>query len=197
MKPRAPDTILTVAISFLLLWSLVLPLMFFGAADAALNNDNLVYCPLQKKWVAPASSPPVEAKVDVFDQICAAPGVKTNIFQNVFARLSAFQTIADARAAEDLIFDYLRHGDAVVKAFRGAPLPSPAQSAGLYAAEKALNNTNQPLFKLPLAAVCSQLRARPPTGKPLSVFSYNNPDCNLFDGNLSPNLLPRPPPVFS
>lgn len=184
------------AISLLLFACLMLPAVWCFGIKASQDERDSVYCPLQKTWTKPASAA-AKTRTNVFDQICATREAETHIFQNVFARLSAFQMIADANAAEDLIFDYLRHGDSAVRLYRGSPLPSPEQSAELIAAKAVLGVSHNPLHGLCLTtALCPQLCPRPPTDNPQAFLFDNSNFCRRFD-TCTPNLLPRPPPVFS
>ena len=194
-RPRAFQTKIISAISLLLFACLLLPAVaWFGIGASRIDRD-LVYCPLQKIWVKRASAV-VKTRINVFEQICATREVETNIFQNVFARLSALQVVADADTAEDLIFDYLRHGDSAVKLYGGSPLPSPEQSAELIAAKAVLGVSQNPLDGLCPTTVCPQLCPRPPTAGAQTFISDRS---GLFrrSDDCTPNLLPRPPPVLS
>ncbi len=186
---------INLAISLLLLACLVLPAVWQSEIGAVPVDRGLVYCPLQKAWVE--SAPAAQTRINVFDQICAAHEVEAKIFENVFARLSAFQIVAGADAAENLIFDYLRHGDSAVKLYRSSPPSSPAQSAELIVVKAVPGASQNPLHELSVtAAVCPQLCARPPTRSPQTFIFDDSGFCNR-SAACTPNLLPRPPPVFS
>ncbi|MBC7797323.1 MAG: hypothetical protein H7Z37_10660 [Pyrinomonadaceae bacterium] len=161
--------------------------------NAPTVDAEFVYCPLQKILVN--RNPPKRAfQTNVFNRICALQTVKTNIFQNAFAKLSPFQIVGDEVEAENLIFAYLQHGDSAVKAFHGSPSQSPEKSSHLVSAETALGNSYKEFFALPLLMARTQICARPPT-----VFvAFVSKVFNFYDSaKLSPNCFSRPPPLFS
>ena len=149
-------------------------------------NPNLVYCPLQNKWVKSGEERILAIKD--FDDFCATDKrkefIKTKIhLKNRFAPI----------ITENLVFDYLEKGNQVFALFGHLPEIPPREFIKKSSTITATNNFFDYSIKLTTEKFTLKQAARPPTFSAQARFSFQfiRPLSEI-----SRNINPRSPPIF-
>lgn len=149
-------------------------------------NPNLVYCPLQNKWVK--SGEEAILAIKDFGDFCATDKrkefIKTKIqLKNRFAPV----------ITENLVFDYLEKGNQAFSLFDHSPEIPPREFIKKSSSVTASNNFFDYSIKLATEEFSLKQAARPPTFSAQAHFSFQ------FVRPLSAisrNINPRSPPIF-
>lgn len=167
-------------------------LLCFGAAlfqvlfAGVSSNPNLVYCPLQNKWVK--SGEETILAVKDFDDFCATAKRKEFIKAKIH-----FKTRFSPVITENLVFDYLEKGNQIFSLANHLPEIPPREFIRKSLTITAGSNFFDYSIKLATGKFSLKQAARPPTFSAQARFSFQ------FVRSLSAisrNINPRSPPIF-
>lgn len=150
-------------------------------------SSNLVFCPLQNKWVE-SDARMILAPKD-FDDFCATDQRKEFIKIKIHLKTRYAPVIT-----ENLVFDYLEKGNQAFSLFNHLPEIPPREFIKKSSGVTASNNFFDYSIKLATEKFSLEQAARPPTFSAQTRFSFQ------FIRPLSAitrNINPRSPPIFS
>jgi hypothetical protein len=179
-------------------WSLVTLFLALCLSPLAIvsyrapQSNDLVYCPLQKKWVKGADDQ-VETQAPSLSAICAPENNKQKFVNRSQADFRLAAAIRNG-ATEKLFFAFVRNDDSeAARLLSQHNLPQPSDELAAQKQNVAVSTTsdlqihvatNRPTFELP----------RPPTSTATSEFAAQ--PVHRFDSLLD-HTCPRGPPHFS
>jgi len=160
----------------------------FGISKS--EKSRLTYCPLQKKWVEPASSRP--APTPSLDLICATNRNKRVFVEEIDLNISAIMADIDGQTLESLFIDHAAIGDG---AFAKLPSGDERSRNGMadvskYESGTTIRRTEIAVSSLDLSVV--QVLSRPPTFR--GSDNFNQSPIFARDAYLH-SAQPRAPPV--
>lgn len=149
-------------------------------------SSNLVYCPLQKNWVARNVSKP-EKKYQPFGEICAADKRK-------FVLQTEFALKISRPLTEKIVFDYLAKGDIFFAEFNKLPDAPRNEFITQTELKTAIKSGSYEFIKPETANLTLPQTPRPPTFRTKSSFEI---EVHRTLEQISRNINPRSPPIFS
>lgn len=167
------------------------PLAFYTQARQA----NLVYCPLQKKWVA-SNKPAALARKELLAELCAPQSSKSSFLLASARKLQLSKISLNERQNEELFFSYAQKGDAAFAALTSPGNLPESLFTKLSKVEKTTASYQSDFSKRAVAATTIGQLPRPPPLAEVSVEIYHSQNAAELS-SVSRRIKPRAPPVRS
>ncbi len=167
-----------------------LPLAFHTQARQA----NLVYCPLQKKLVAP-NEPAALAQREPLAELCAPQSSKSDFLLASARKLRLSKISLNEWQNEELFFSYAQKGDAAFAALNGSGNLPESLFTEASNIEKTTASYQSDFGKRAVAAVIVGQLPRPPPAE-VSVEIYHSQNATELS-SVSWRIKPRAPPARS
>lgn len=180
-------------LSQLILCGLLLCVWFSGIVlqkSEAKNMDELVYCPLQKKWVK-RNDEPIFVR-NPLDEICSTNDKKSAFTQSLVKNLISFSSIANNLRTKDLYFEYTEKGEKVFSDINNQQDLPRRESIDFDGSQKSSSIYKNELTKKRNSVLVETNFPRPPNF--ISVKRFEFPTIQKLT-KISQKLFARPPPI--
>lgn len=181
---------------FSILW-LLLFCLFFGSFPISAKQNNpsndLVYCPLQKKWVKKNQNLSEPKKVEKpLDEICSSSKNKESFIFGLFSVISTKQFSSTKENEESLFFKFLKKGE---RAFSESPDPNNLPKNQIASAVTKVKGGNV-YFNFDFAQELTETFKLNQFARPPNTFQATKFGFHLIRElkNISRNINPRSPP---